>query len=121
MLLAGLLFVVLGSRNLLANNSFGVVFIVFGVIGLGFVKKDFNNYKGKLKEKNYWLLAHLQRMTRGGYIASTTAFLVVNSNYFPSAVPSIVFWLLLTAILTPLIFIWSKKYKVKLKPNADKT
>jgi uncharacterized membrane protein len=116
MLLAGLLFMGLGIRHVLAQNNFGIVFIVFGAIGLRSVKTDFDNYKGKLKTKNYWLLAHLQRMT-GGYIAATTAFLVVNANYSPIVLPSVIVWLLPTVILTPLIFVWIKKYEVKLKPQ----
>ena len=112
MLLAGILFIVLGIRNLVAHNNFGIVFIVFGGLGLRFVKTDFDNYKGKLKAKNYWLLAHLQRMT-GGYIAATTAFLVVNSQYSPVILPAVVVWLLPTVILTPLIISWTKKYEVK--------
>ncbi len=112
MLLAGLLFIGLGINNLIALNNFGIVFIVFGILGLRFVKSDFDNYKGKLKAKNYWLLAHLQRMT-GAYIASATAFLVVNAKYSPVDLPAAVVWLLPTVILTPLIISWSKKYEVK--------
>ncbi|HMQ69028.1 MAG TPA: DUF2306 domain-containing protein [Ignavibacteria bacterium] len=112
MLLAGLLFIGLGIKNLIAQNYFGIVFIVFGGVGLSFVKSDFDNYKGKAKTKNYWLLAHLQRMT-GAYIAATTAFLVVNAKYSPVELPGVVVWLLPTAILTPLIISWSRKYEVK--------
>lgn len=112
MMLAGILFVGLGIRLILSQQNFGIVFIVFGLIGLRFVKIDFTNYKGKWKEKNYWLLSHLQRMT-GGYIASLTAFLVVNAKYSPIVLPSILVWLLPTVILTPLIIVWSRKYKAK--------
>ncbi len=110
MLLAGLLFMAVGIKHLLAQNSFGIVFIVFGAIGLGMTKTDFVNYKGKQKEKKYWLLAHLQRMT-GAYIAAITAFLVVNAKHFPLTLPPIIVWLLPTVILTPIIFAWTKKYK----------
>jgi uncharacterized membrane protein len=110
MLLAGLLFIGLGIRNVVAQNSFGIVFIVFGALGLRFVQTDVTNYRGTSKEKNYWLLAHLQRMT-GGYIAAITAFLVVNSKYSPINLPSAVFWLLPTVILTPLIIAWKRKYQ----------
>ena len=112
MLLAGLLLIALGIKNLIAHNNFGIVFIVFGGLGLLFVKTDFGNYQGKLKAKNYWLLAHLQRMT-GAYIAAATAFLVVNAQYSPIILPSEVVWLLPTVILTPLIISWTKKYEVK--------
>jgi uncharacterized membrane protein len=111
MALAGLLFLVLGIKALIGGDTFGIVYIVFGSISLLFVRADLVNYRGKAREKNYWLLAHLQRMT-GGYIAALTAFLVVNINSFPSAIPGIVYWLLPTAILTPLIIQWSRRYRL---------
>lgn len=112
MLITALVFIVLGIKNLLASNNFGVVFIVFGALGLRFIKTDFDNYKGNFKSKNYWLLVHLQRMT-GAYIAAVTAFLVVNAKHSPINLPPAVFWLLPTFILTPLIISWSRKYKIK--------
>jgi uncharacterized membrane protein len=118
MVLAGLLFIAFGIRHLLEQNNFGIVLIVFGVLGLRFAKTDFDNYKGKVKAKNYWLLVHLQRMT-GAYIAAITAFLVVNAKYSPVALPSVVFWLLPTVILTPLIIAWTKKYKVEIKTKEQ--
>lgn len=114
MLLAGILFIGIGIRHILLQNGMGIVFIAFGVLGLRSVKIDFDNYRGQLKAKNYWLIAHLQRMT-GAYIAATTAFLVVNSKYSPIILPSALIWLLPTAILTPLIISWTKKYKIKIK------
>lgn len=114
MLLTGLLFIGLGIKHLIASNNFGIVFIVFGALGVRLVKKDFKNYKGQASAKNYWLLAHLQRMT-GAYIASATAFLVVNAKYFPELTPSIFYWLLPTVILFPLIVSWTKKYKIENK------
>ena len=114
MLLVGVLFVGLGIKHLLESNNFGIVFIVFGLLGLRFVRTDFNNYNGKTTAKNYWLLAHLQRMT-GAYIASATAFLVVNAKYSPIQLPSVLFWLLPTIVLFPLIVSWSRKYKIESK------
>jgi uncharacterized membrane protein len=108
--LAGLLFISLGVKTLMASHTFGIVYIVFGLISLLFVRTDIKNYRGKAAHRNYWLLAHLQRMT-GGYIAALTAFLVVNSDYFPSMIPGVVLWLLPTAVLTPLIILWSRKYE----------
>ncbi len=110
--LAGLWFIFMGVRALIASETFGIVLIVFGVISLLFVRTDLKNYRGKAGHRNYWLLAHLQRMT-GGYIAALTAFLVVNADNFPSVIPGIVLWLLPTAVLTPLIIIWSRKYEAK--------
>jgi uncharacterized membrane protein len=105
MLIFGIAFMAFGIKIYLQQEKFGLVFIVFGFISLRFVYTDWQNYTGKIKDKNYWLLAHLQRMT-GAYIASLTAFLVVNK-----ILPGIIVWLLPTLLLTPLIFSWSKKYQ----------
>lgn len=119
MLVAGIVFFVIGTRLLWSNNLFGCVFIVFGVIGLLFVKRDYANYRGKVLNNNYWILAHLQRMT-GGYIAALTAFLVVNHHYFPKEIPGFVMWLLPTAVLTPMIIYWSRQYDTPLKSENHK-
>lgn len=109
MLLTGSVFLVLGLKQVFLAHYFGFVLIVFGIFSLRLVQWDFINYRGNAKAKNYWLLAHIQRMT-GGYIAAFTAFLVVNANDWPLPVPSFVVWLAPTAILTPLIVKWSRKY-----------
>src|SRR5688572_8723980 len=57
MLLCGVLFIVLGINLIFRPDMFGIVLIVFGGLGLLFVKIDFDNYKGRSKIKNYWLLA----------------------------------------------------------------
>lgn len=114
MLLAGILFVGVGVLTLTKMNVFGLVFLTFGFLGLFFVNQDFKNHKEKSAIKNYWLIAHLQRMT-GGFIAALTAFLVVNEKYFPGQIPSLLFWLLPTIVLTPLIIKWSRKYRIKMK------
>jgi len=118
MLLFGVLFVGLGVWSLTKANFFGTVFIAFGAIGLLFVKLDIVNYKGKSDVKNYWLLAHLQRMT-GAYIASVTAFIVVNAKHSPVELPPALFWLMPTIILAPLIVRWSRKYEVKITPMHE--
>ena len=114
MLLAGLLFIGIGILTIIKPNLFGLVFITFGSLGLLFVRQDFKNYNDTTTIKNYWLIGHLQRMT-GGFIAALTAFLVVNAKYFPEQIPSYVYWLLPTIILTQLIIKWSGKYEVKKK------
>jgi uncharacterized membrane protein len=107
MVVFGVLFILFGIYHLVHKNTFGLVFIAFGGIGLSMVKADFNNFRGKAKEANTWLLVHIQRII-GAYIATVTAFLVVNNTILPSVVA----WLLPSVILTPLIFKWIKKYKV---------
>lgn len=108
----GSLLIGFGIWLLINSNNFGIVFIFFGVIGLGFVRNDLKNYRGNSPFKNYWLLSHISRMT-GGYIASLTAFLVVNAQYSPVHVPSVMVWLFPSFLLVPFIFKWSRKMAVK--------
>ena len=112
MLIAGVLFIGFGVLVLIKTKLFGLVFITFGGVGLLFVRQDFINHKVQSAIKNYWLIAHLQRMT-GGFIASMTAFLVIIAKYFPQQIPGFVYWLLPTFIFTPLIINWSRKYEAK--------
>lgn len=112
MMLASILFIGLGVLSLLKSNLFGLVFITFGSLGLLFVRHDIKNYTGKSHLLNYWLSEHLQRMI-GAFIASMTAFLVVNAKYLPESIPLILYWLLPTIIFTPLIIKWANKYEVK--------
>lgn len=112
MFIVGVVFMGLGATVLLRTNLFGLVFLLFGMMGVFFVFHDFKNYRGKSRTKNYWLLAHLQRMM-GGFIASFTAFLVVNASYLPTQIPGFIYWLLPTFIFTPFIIAWSRKYEVK--------
>jgi hypothetical protein len=51
----------------------------------------------------------------GAYIASITAFLVVNIDFVPGAI----LWLLPTFLMVPLIIVWSNKYKI-LKSETTK-
>lgn len=108
MLLFSLGFVGLGVWNVVAGFYFGLVLLAFGLISLIFVYSDWQNYLGKSAFKNFGLSAHLQRMI-GSYIASATAFLVVNNKFLPS----IIAWLLPTLVLVPLIFKWSRRYSIK--------
>lgn len=110
MLVFGLAFISFGIYNIAIANFFGIVLVVFGGISLLFVTQDFYNYKGRSSVKNYWLTTHLQRMT-GSYIASATAFLVVNNTLLPG----IIAWLLPTFLIVPLIIRWSRKFEVKVQ------
>jgi uncharacterized membrane protein len=112
MAITGVVFIALGLLQLIGKEMFGIVYVVFGAIGILFVRTDLKNYRGKAMDRNYWLLAHLQRMT-GSYIAALTAFLVVNADKLPAFIPGMVYWLLPSAILTPLIIQWSTKYRVR--------
>lgn len=117
MMAGSALFIFLGVRLLIQGNSFGAVPVVFAGIGLLFAVTDIRYYRAINKPKGRWLTAHLQRMT-GGFIAALTAFLVVNSKYLLPQIPSLVYWLLPTALLVPVIFRWSRRYGPKKKTGA---
>lgn len=109
MVIGSIWFIKMGIESLIEKEYFGAIIILFAWRGLNFVYQDYKTYKGQIEAKNYWLLFHLQRMT-GAYIASLTAFAVVN---FPNRV-SFLPWLLPAIILVPLIVKWTRKYRVKL-------
>lgn len=108
MLAFGASFIFLGILRIIHASLFGIVFLSFGSISILFVYKDYLNFTGKTTIKNFGLVTHLQRMI-GSYIASITAFLVVNNRILPPVVA----WLLPTALIVPLIVKWSRKYMVK--------
>lgn len=110
MIIAGLIFLVLGTRAMISGNMFGIVYIVFGGIGLLFAKADMTFYRGLSRYKLFWKMAHLQRMT-GSYIAACTAFLVVNLDKVNLPIPSVLAWLLPTMVLTLLIVKWSREIR----------
>lgn len=107
MAIFGTAFIGFGVFHMTKSNMFGIVFIVFGLISYLFVYQDKNNFSGKSKVKNYFLVAHLQRFI-GSYIASVTAFLVVNNK----VLPSVIAWLLPIVLIVPLIVKWTRKYKI---------
>jgi hypothetical protein len=104
MAIAAFFFVIVGFKTI-TKDSFGWVLLAFAFISLRFVAADYMFFKGKTKFANQWLLNHLQRMI-GTYIASLTAFLVVNINFNPA----FVIWLAPTVLIVPLIVYWSRKY-----------
>lgn len=112
MLVASLWFIPLGIIHLWEGNFFGLVFITFGGFGLSYVWLDIKNFRGKSHLKNFWLTEHIQRMV-GGFIASSTAFLVVNVKYFPEGIPMFIYWLLPTVLMTPILSKWVKKHQIK--------
>lgn len=93
----------------LQANYIGTLFLLFALGSFAMARQDYNTLKGKKTAKNDWMLLHLQRMV-AAYIASLTAFLVVNA---PQSM-NFIAWLIPTAILTPIIIMWVKKYRVDL-------
>ncbi|MAC96300.1 MAG: hypothetical protein CMC96_12470 [Flavobacteriales bacterium] len=85
------------------------VLLIFGFFLFSMCFQDLIKMKRKKFVKNAWLFDHIGRMS-GSFIATTTAFIVVNF----SMTPAWVLWLLPTAIGTPLIFMVSAKWKRKI-------
>ena len=78
--------------NPIVNQKINIVLTAFGTIGLFFSIRDLMLFKNTDKLNKAWLKLHLGKMI-GGYIAATTAFVVVN-DFFPSFygwfIPSII-------------------------------
>ncbi len=64
------------------HKEFNIVLAVFGCLGIYGSIRDLRLFANPEKLQQNWLKLHLGQMT-GGYIAATTAFIVVN-NFFPS-------------------------------------
>jgi hypothetical protein len=86
--------------------------LVFGLLLLAMTVGDLRKMITKKFVKNAWLFDHISRMS-GSFIATSTAFLLVNVSFDPAWV----MWLLPTAIGTPLIFKVTSKWKKKLEPK----
>ncbi|KAA3650390.1 MAG: hypothetical protein DWP98_04920 [Bacteroidetes bacterium] len=82
---------------------------VFGFFLTLMCLQDLRVFLNKKYKKGQWLLTHIGRMC-GSYIATSTAFLVVNIHVEPQWI----IWLMPTAVGTPLIFratgLWKKKF-----------
>lgn len=107
MMLFGVILAGYGVIAVIKGSSMGWVAVVFGAISLLFVLTDFRFYRAEGKYKNQFLIIHIQRMV-GAYIASLTAFLVVNNT----VLPNVVAWLLPTVVIVPLIIYWIKRWGI---------
>lgn len=112
MLFAGLVFIDEGILSIIKSDSNGFTYMILGVLALFFVRQDFKNYRNKSVIKNYWLVAHFQRMT-GSFIATLTALLLVNIKYFLTPIPNTAYFIIPTVIFIPIIIRWRGKYEVR--------
>lgn len=95
-------------------TSLRSVLLVFGIGTIIFAGEDLILfYRKSSSSKFLWMYTHIGRML-GAYIATFTAFLVVNGEFFPSP---LIPWLGPTVIGTPFIFYWIGKYRKKLEPK----
>ena len=116
MLLGSLVLIAYGGY-LMLTSSFGIVALVFGVIGLLFGMSDIRKFIHPPVEKMAWWYSHMGRML-AAYIATVTAFSVVNFKFLPP-VPR---WLWATVIGTAGIVIWTSYYRRKFSGHrADRS
>ena len=111
--------------GLAAVNSFfmiyslNIVLVVFGsistILTLGHFRLYLKSIQGKSIPRNTWLRQHIGMMM-GSFIATVTAFVLVNvRNFEPAWLP----WLAPTVILVPLIAYYQRKYAPK-RPSVLK-
>ena len=91
------------------NPQMGTVSLVFGLLGCRGIYTTIGHFTKLPTSKTIWIEGHIAGMV-GGYIASVTAFLVVNNEKY-IGLPPVVAWLLPTALLVPYIVYWTRKYK----------
>jgi uncharacterized membrane protein len=110
---AGASIVLLGSLSLIIygvylvlTSSIGTVAIVFGIIGLYFGATDVGAFLHPPADKQAWWFTHMRRML-AAYIATVTAFSVVNFRFLPPLAR----WLWPTALGTIGILLWVGYYR----------
>ena len=108
MLFFGVLLLANGLSSFHSGLGLPIVSSVFAWISFFFVWTDIRFFNGKMTAINAPKLIHIQRMM-GAFIASVTAFIVVNNTILPGLVA----WLLPTLVFTPLIIRWSRKIEIK--------
>ncbi|MBP5855790.1 hypothetical protein KAJ83_02135 [Marivibrio halodurans] len=102
---------VAGMEMLMDTSHRPVVLLVFGLGIAAMAGRDMVTAarRGGLSRAEK-LARHIQRMM-GAWIASLTAFAVVNLSFLPD----LAVWLGPTALVTPLITYWSRRYAPKVK------
>ncbi len=96
--------------SLAISPGINYVLIVFGAIGVWLAIRDVRLYAKVERLRQQWLRQHLSRMA-GGYIASVTAFLVVNE-----LIPGLWAWFVPTILGSVFIAYWMRKVR---KGKAD--
>ena len=103
-ILSGLGMLILAAIFFSNDDSQYIVLLVFGFLAITIGYTDFKTYKNNTATGKERISRHLSNMM-GGTIAVITAVLVVH----PPFEPEWVWWVLPTALITPVIFWWNKK------------
>jgi len=93
-----------------AGQRLGIVPVVFGVLGMVLAGLDIGKFVRPPADRNAWWFAHMGGML-GSYIATVSAFSVVNFTFLPTAVR----WLWPTVIGAPLIAVWITYYRIRFR------
>lgn len=105
----------LGAFRPAAVQGFGIVSIVFGIIGMQAAGGQLKSFIWKPKEKMFWWYTHLGNFI-GSYIAAWSAFSAVTlSQFFGNAW---YVWLWPTIIGVPAIVLTAGYYKRKFAPKT---
>jgi len=104
MIFSGIGMWILAAIYLLNSNTQYIVLSVFGLLAIALGYADFRSYKNNSATGKERISRHLTNMM-GGTIAVITAVLVVN----PPFEPEWVWWVLPTALITPVIFWWNRR------------
>ena len=113
----------LGSVGLLVwgISTGSVLLIGFGVLGTLSAWRHIRLMQSVPTDKQYWWYTHMSAMI-GGCIGALSAFLVINSEQFPTAVqaavPAWVFWLAPTILGVPVLIRWRAHYRRKFSAAA---
>jgi len=91
----------------------GIVPAIFGVLGMVLAGLDVRKFARPPTDPHTWWFAHMAGML-GSYIATVSAFSVVNFTFLPPAVR----WLWPTALGVPLITLWITSYKRRFRRAA---
>lgn len=92
----------------------GIVPVVFGALGMVLAGLDVWKFLRPPADRNAWWFAHMTGML-GSYIATVSAFSVVNFTFLPTMVR----WLWPTVVGTPLIVLWVTYYKLRFRRSAS--
>lgn len=101
---AGLLMIL---YPIILERKLNIVLLVFGIVGIGFGVRDLKLFKDRKQVRKKWLKLHIGKMT-GGYIASVSAFFVVNQ-----ILPGLWNWFLPGIIGSIYISFWIRKISGK--------
>jgi uncharacterized membrane protein len=114
---ASFLLAYLGAFHNAMVQNFGIVAIVFGLLGMRLSSTQMIHFVRKPKEKMWWWYDHLGNFI-GSYIAAWTAFSAVTLSqviHFQGA--RWIIWLWPTAIGVPAIFLTIAYYRRKFAPG----